>query len=390
MAKSTDYRNSPTFFVAVWVGSKADARVIENLLSDEHAEAVFCESEETIGNCIEQGIDALIVTDEVLPESPTGMLPNWLGRPELVDLPVLLVAPGGPDAQLASRATDHFLNLLLLNRPVHLLAFKNAIRLALRTRARQLQIKELLEERDLTVERLQRLVDELARSNQDLERFSYVASHDLREPLRQIKGFANLLKRRYKEILDEDAKEYFNFISEGVDRLDALIGDLLQFSRIGKEADTSREVDLGRAAEAAVANMKSSIEESGAKIHIQPLPLVRGNRTLLVQVFQNLVGNAIKFRKDEPPEVEIGARAEALGWLVWVRDNGIGFPQESAESIFEVFHRLHGKSQYSGTGIGLAICRRAVESHGGRIWAESEPGKGSTFFFTLPAKVNQE
>lgn len=387
MSKATDSGHPRTFRVAVWVGSKADARVIEGLLSEEHAEAFLCECEETIGDCIARGVDALIVTDEVLPKSPAGALPNALGSPELVDIPVLLVAPGGQDAQLASAATDHFLNLLLLDRPVNLLALKNAIRLALRTRARQLQIKELLEERERAVEHLQRLVNDLARSNQDLERFSYAVSHDLREPLRQIKGFADLLMRRYEKTLDQDAKEYLTFITEGGSRMETLIDDLLQFSRIGREPDTSGEVDLGRTVEAAVANLKSRIEESGATITCPAVPLVQGNRTLLVQVFQNLIGNAIKFRKEEPPEVEIGARPEPPGWLVWVRDNGIGFPQENAESIFQVFHRLHGRGQYSGTGIGLAICRRAVESHGGRIWAESEPGKGSTFYFTLPANV---
>ncbi|HSW37965.1 MAG TPA: ATP-binding protein [Acidobacteriota bacterium] len=230
---------------------------------------------------------------------------------------------------------------------------------------------------------LHRAADELARSNKDLEQFAYVSSHDLREPLRTVTGFMQLLQQRYRGKLDEKADEYIRFAVEGAGRMQQLIDDLLSYSRVGSsiafEPQDTREL-LDRA----LGFLKGSLEASGAGIHAGNLPVVHGDGVLLTQVFQNLIENAIKFRSDRPLEIHVGARRGADDWLFWVKDNGIGMDREHIERVFVIFKRLHTREQYPGTGIGLAICEKIIERHGGRIWAESEPGRGSTFFFTLP------
>lgn len=225
----------------------------------------------------------------------------------------------------------------------------------------------------------------LMRSNQDLEQFAYVASHDLQEPLRQISGFVQLLRRDYTDLFDEKATEYFTFVTDAALRMQSLIQDLLDYSRVGKRGEIISQVSLEKAVKAAITNLAARINETGAKITMTPLPSVAGNSTLLAQVFQNLIGNSLKFRSDQPVAIEIGSRNDGKEWLLWVKDNGIGFEQEYAEKIFLVFQRLHARGEYPGTGIGLAICKRAIEQHGGRIWANSSPGAGTTFYFTLPA-----
>ena len=225
----------------------------------------------------------------------------------------------------------------------------------------------------------------LARSNKDLEQFAYVASHDLQEPLRQISGFVRLLHRNYAPLFDQNAKEFFDFIQDGVHRMQSLIDDLLQYSRVGRNKTALSSVDLNEVCDTARSNLQTRISETQANVTVNPLPVVKGNPTLLAQVFQNLLANSLKFRGQAQPEIEVGARQDGNEWLVWVKDNGIGFEAEHADSIFMVFQRLHPRDAYEGTGIGLAICKRAVEQHGGRIWAESKPNDGATFYFTLPA-----
>ena len=225
----------------------------------------------------------------------------------------------------------------------------------------------------------------LARSNKDLEQFAYVASHDLQEPLRQISGFVRLLQRNYEPLFDRNAKEFFDFIQDGARRMQSLINDLLQYSRVGRNHKAFSSVDLNEVCLAASRNLQARISETGASITVKPLPAVKGNPTLLAQVFQNLLANSLKFRGGRQPEIEVGARSQGNEWLVWVKDNGIGFDAEHADNIFMVFQRLHARDAYEGTGIGLAICKRAIEQHGGRIWAESKPNQGATFYFTLPA-----
>jgi len=226
---------------------------------------------------------------------------------------------------------------------------------------------------------------ELKRSNADLEQFAYVASHDLQEPLRMVASYCQLLQLRYDDKLGEDATEYIGFAVEGATRMKRLVKDLLAFSRVGRIGGSFEPLDMNEVVNAAIANLESAIAESGAQIERAVLPWITGERVQLVQLFQNLIGNAIKFRREVPPLIRITA-SEASGSLAQftVEDNGIGIEADYVERVFLIFQRLHEREKYSGTGIGLAIAKKVIESHGGHIWIESTPGQGSRFYLTLP------
>ncbi len=239
-------------------------------------------------------------------------------------------------------------------------------------------------ERRRAEERARRTLEELARSNRDLEQFAYAVSHDLKEPLRMVTGFSGLLKDRYYGKLDEKADQYISFAAEAAERMNGLIDDLLAYARAGRDP-TDEQTDVSSAVDRAVGSLRASIEECSARVTVEPMPTVRGNPVELTQLFQNLLGNALKFRAGNVPEIHVGVRREEEQWVFEVRDNGIGIDPKFSERVFTIFQRLHTRDEYPGTGIGLAICKRIVERHGGSIWFESEPGKGSSFFFTLPA-----
>ena len=236
---------------------------------------------------------------------------------------------------------------------------------------------------------LQERTAELERSNRDLEQFAYIASHDLQEPLRMVATFTQLLQERYRGRLDAQADEFIHYAADGATRMQHLIRDLLAFSRIGSGGRELERVDSARALEQAVANLRALREESGASIVAESLPAVLANPTLLVQLFQNLVGNALKFRGSDPPLVRVSARRAGRMWEFAVADNGIGIAPAHHERIFGLFKRLHGRERYPGTGIGLALCRKIVEHHGGAIRVESAPGRGATFYFSAPAADKQ-
>ena len=227
-------------------------------------------------------------------------------------------------------------------------------------------------------------VEELARSNADLEVFAYVASHDLQEPLRMVASYTQLLARRYKGKLDAEADEFIGFAVDGATRMQQLIQDLLSYSRLTTRGKTPCFTLADAACCSAVENLQESIKTSNTLITVGPLPAVLADPTQLTQLFQNLIGNAIKYRNERTPEIHVGATSAENEWMFSVRDNGIGIEPQYFERIFQMFQRLHTRTEYSGTGIGLAICRRIVERHGGRIWVESERGQGSTFLFTIP------
>jgi PAS domain S-box-containing protein len=236
--------------------------------------------------------------------------------------------------------------------------------------------------------RLRQIGDELARSNRELEQFAYVASHDLQEPLRMVASYTQLLAHRYRDKLDQDAREFIDYAVDGATRMKQLIEDLLAYSRVASKGHTVSSVDTRNSLALALRNLGTALTESEAEVTSGDLPCVRANGPQIAQVFQNLVGNALKFRTPGVPlRVHIEARrdpGEPKQWRFCVRDNGIGVDPKFFERIFVIFQRLHTRQEYAGTGIGLALCQRIVERHGGRIWIESEPGKGSTFSFTLP------
>lgn len=230
---------------------------------------------------------------------------------------------------------------------------------------------------------LTRANEALASSNAELETFAYVASHDLQEPLRMVASYTQLLARRYKGKLDSDAHEFINFAVDGATRMQQLIQDLLSYSRLTTKARPPELIESQAACSSAIVNLRQSIEDSGALVETGSLPTVRADATQLTQLFQNLIGNAIKYRREEP-RIYVAAREEGEFWVFSIKDNGIGIEPQYTQRIFEMFQRLHTRKQYSGTGIGLAICRKIAERHGGRIWVESQPGQGSTFFFSIP------
>ncbi len=233
-------------------------------------------------------------------------------------------------------------------------------------------------------EKLRHTAGELKRSNEDLEQFSYAVSHDLQEPLRMINGFLGLLQERYKPQLDDRACKYINYSVEGTLRMSQLITDLMTYSRVERRAKEAQPTDANASLASALANLRGSINNTSAALTHDELPTVSADDTQLTQLFQNLIGNAIKFRRaDRQCQVHVGVQRHEDHWVFYVRDNGIGIPQDAFTRIFTIFQRLHTREEYQGTGVGLAICKKIVERHGGRIWVESQPGQGSTFYFML-------
>ncbi|MCQ1575313.1 sensor histidine kinase [Streptomyces parvus] len=244
------------------------------------------------------------------------------------------------------------------------------------------ELAETQKREDLLADQTQ----ELRRSNSELEQFAYVASHDLQEPLRKVASFCQLLEKRYGAELDDRGKQYIAFAVDGAKRMQVLINDLLTFSRVGRVHEGWKPVGLGRSLDRALGNLTAAVEESGAVVERpEDLPELVGDATALTMVWQNLVGNAVKFRHpDRPPRITVDCVREDENWHLTVSDNGIGIAPEFADKVFVIFQRLHGRDEYDGTGIGLALCRKIIEFHGGRIWLEPEPGEGTRIHFTLP------
>jgi PAS domain S-box-containing protein len=243
-------------------------------------------------------------------------------------------------------------------------------------------------ERERLVEALALRGAQLARSNRELEQFTYIASHDLQEPLRMVGSYTQLLEQRYADRLDADAREFLRYAREGATRMRELIDALLSYSRLDTRAQPFRAVSMEKVLTLVLANLREAIAQSRAELTLDALPDVEGDPVQLGQVLQNLIGNAIKFHGPNPPRISVGADRFGPDWRFHVRDDGIGIPPEYQDRIFVLFSRLHSREEYPGTGIGLSICKKVVERHGGKLWVEStgRPGEGTTFFFTLPAE----
>jgi PAS domain S-box-containing protein len=246
-----------------------------------------------------------------------------------------------------------------------------------------LAIEDITERKQVET-RLMGVMADLERSNKDLEQFAYVASHDLQEPLRMVSSYTQLLAQHYEGRLDEKAKKFMDYAVDGAFRMQRLINDLLTYSRVGTRGKPLEATDTHALLGEAIINLAALIEEKRAIITNDDLPTVRADTSQLTQVFQNLISNAIKFQEEHVPHIHVSAQDKGREWVFSIRDNGIGIERRYADRVFVIFQRLHTRQEYPGTGIGLALCKRIVERHGGRIWFESEPGNGSTFFFTMP------
>jgi signal transduction histidine kinase len=308
-------------------------------------------------------------------------LPQWRGtealdilRQENLDVPLIVVTGylGEEKAvdYIKQGATDCVLKDRLARLPTSV--------------RRALEEKQLRDQRRQSEEALAQKVAELARSNAELEQFAYVASHDLQEPLRMIANYTQLLAERYRGKLDEQAEKYIGYSVDGAVRMQALIQDLLKFSRVGKAEIEPRTTDCRAVVEQALENLQAAVEESGAVVNWNGLPTVMADPVQLSQVFQNLIANAIKFHGKEAPVVHIDSEKKDHEWVLTVSDNGIGIPAESWQDIFVIFRRLHTRAEYAGNGIGLSICKKIIERHGGKIWIEAQAQPGSCFKFTLP------
>jgi signal transduction histidine kinase len=335
--------------------------------------AVIVQEEAAFARALRAHHPEIVLADYNLPEWRGMEVLNVLRR-EGLDIPMILVSGALGDVTavecIKQGATDYVLKDGLARLP-------EVIRRALREKHERGLRHQV--EKDLANK-----VAELGRSNADLEQFAYVASHDLQEPLRMVTAYTQLLSERYRGRLDENADKFIGYASEGALRMQVLIRDLLAFSRIGRNGNAATRVDCNAVLEEVRQSLGTAIQESGASITQENLPAVWADRTQMVQIFQNLVGNAIKFRGQAAPVISVRAEREDQYWLFSVADNGIGIAPEYAENVFVVFQRLHARTEYPGNGIGLAICKKIVERLGGRIWVESQAEGGSTFKFTVP------
>jgi len=366
-----------TVFVLAPTGR--DARLIADTLLKADVRAETCSSSDELCKALEAGAAAAIVSQEALaPDALDDLARHLEAQPFWSDLPILfLTFTGSPSAEniAGANAAKALGNVTLLERPIRPETLRAAVRAALRARMRQYQLRTRQES-------LQHAISEL-------EQFAYSASHDLREPLRNLSIFSELLMKQYSAALDDAGKQYCQFVLNGARRMETLVDDLLAYTRLSENGDNgdndeSAATDAGKCIEMVLNSLAPAIRESGADIQVEKLPVVGMRSTHLYQVFQNLLHNAIKYRGQSPPCIRVSAvRDQGFGWQFAVKDNGIGIRTEYKERIFGLFKRLHNTTEYSGSGIGLAICQRIVQRSGGRIWVESEPGRGSTFFFTV-------
>jgi signal transduction histidine kinase len=354
-----------------------DAPLLSATLAALQIETAIAADVQAMLGMLAKGAGASIIADEALGQEFIHGLTEWLkSQPPWSDPPFIILTSGGkPTLQnhLRGQALQTLGNFTLVERPIRPETIESSVRSALRARMRQYEIRSRQEA--------------LLQANADLEQFAHSASHDLKEPIRSIGIYSELLTREYGTLLDKNGAEYLSCIRSGAQRMDKLLSDLLAYAHASSILEEELEpIDATYPLEAALDNLAGAIEESGAQITIGAMPVVRMHDSHLSQVFQNLISNAIKYRREDSVlQIDISAANADRRWVFKVADNGIGVPAAYKETIFGIFKRLHSNSKYEGTGMGLAICQRIVERYRGRIWVESEPGQGSTFCFSIPS-----
>ena len=373
---STDAR------VLVFAARKRDRELALLVLRKAGFDAIASESIEDLRQQISDGAGAVLLAEEVLSVSGTESLLQVLhAQPPWSDLPFVILTSGGRSTAYSlhrSKLLERLGHITLLERPIRMVTLTASIRAALATRSRQYEVRSAMDE-------LVRQHDELTRSNAALEQFAYAAAHDLQEPLRNVSLYTQLIEHKFDQRFDADDRNHMRLIVEGAQRMQNLVADLLSYSRAvnAPDQDQQRVVNAESVFEQVTLTMQNLILETGTRLSHDPLPELPVYEPHMLQLLQNLISNAIKYRSDYPPEVHVSARLEGDLWHFVVKDNGIGIAAEFRGRIFGVFKRLHGRN-IPGNGIGLAICERIVHHYGGKIWVDSTPGRGSEFHFTLP------
>lgn len=350
-----------------------DARLLASTLSGAKMPSVICSDLGDFLAQLQDGAGAGLIAQEGLSRQGVERISSWLAtQPPWSDMPFVVLTSGGRPSRITmDQALELEALLTLIERPVRPDTILSSLRAALRARKRQYEMRHHQEK--------------LTRANRDLEQFAHSASHDLQEPLRAVAIYSELLAARSAKALDDQSMVYLEYLQSGAKRMEMLVRDLLMYTRTaGLEENVTDAIDAGEHLEIALANLAHALENTGAEITHDQLPLVKIRASHLQELFQNLIGNAIKYRRDEPPRVHVSARPDGGHWRLAVSDNGLGIEKQFHEQIFGIFKRLHTTDRFPGTGIGLAICQRIAERYGGRIWVESELGKGSTFYVTVP------
>jgi len=352
-----------------------DARLIAATLSEATMSPVICSGLGDFLAQLQDGAAAGLIAQEGLSRNGLERISHWLAtQPPWSDMPFVVLTSGGRPSRVTVKQAlelEALGNVTLIERPVRPDTILSSLRAALRARKRQYEMR--------------RHQERLTRANRDLEQFAHSASHDLQEPLRAVAIYSELLSVRSAQSLDEQALLFLGYLQSGARRMEMLVHDLLTYTRTaGVDENVTEAVDAGEQLDVALENLAHALENTNAEITHDSLPPVRMRASHLQELFQNLIGNAIKYRREEPPRVHVSARPEGGYWRFSVSDNGLGIEKEFHEQIFGIFKRLHTSDRFPGTGIGLAICQRIAERYGGRIWVESELGKGSTFHITIP------
>jgi signal transduction histidine kinase len=354
-----------------------DARLLASTIAALQIDTAIADDAAALLPMVAEGAGAVIIAQEALTQNFARAVGVWLdSQPAWSAIPFLVLTSGGRptyESRLRAQELQALGNFTLIERPVRPDTVQSLVRAALRARMRQYEIRSQQEA--------------LIQANADLEQFAYSASHDLREPLRSIGIYGDLFARSQGTLIDESGRRYLDFIQLGIQRMDALLTDLLTYAHASSISEgTVEPVQALGPLEAALQSLAGAIHESNAQISLGDMPAVRVHESHLSQIFQNLIGNAIKYRKENQPlQIQVSAERSGTHWVFRIADNGIGVPPHYRETIFGIFKRLHTTGKYSGTGMGLAICQRIIERYRGRIWVESGSGDGSEFVFTLPS-----